>query len=809
MITVKNFLHAPLPRVALLLTLCLLCAPFLSAQESNADLISRRFNGHAVKALQEKSFVHTDKQFYIAGEICWFKLYLVDGTFHKPLNLSKVAYVEVLDNKNTPVLQAKISVADGVGNGSLTLPVTLSSGNYRLRAYTRWMQNFSPDFFFETDLTVINTRKIYQVDSQNISIRYQASLFPEGGHLVNGVDCVMACQLTDQYGHGSPGEGWVVMDDHDTISHFLVNIHGVATFAFTPMAGHRYQALLQAEQQHLTVALPVAADKGYALRVDAAGDSVRIRVQTSPGLGDRMVTMVAHTRQAIKIVRNMPLVDGLAVLAFDKNKLGEGISHITIFNELRQPVSERLVFRFPAKSPRLSLSLDKPVIEPRQKLSIAMNMQEVSSTTTTELSMAIYRADSLQPDAQENIMTYLLLTSDLQGRIDQPTQYFLHQDTTSERQIDNLMLTQGWRKFNWDDITSGAPPAISFAPEISGHVINGRVTKINTNESVKDVAAYLSVPGSRAQFYCNLSDSVGNLKFFTKDFYNQGEVIVQVDKASPAGVTAEVLNPFSNKHSAKLLPPLDITTVPSLAFVNQNVNVQVENAFSGVTSRSFSYPKIDTSSFFGPPDVSYKLDNYVRFTTMEEVLREYVTPVNVRKKDSRYHLPVFDAPGKRFFEDDPLVLIDGVPVGDLNKVMQFDPLKVAKMDIKSRTYFRGNLLFSGIVSMNTYQGDLAGLELDPRATVIDYDGLQLNRSFAAPTYTTDAQRDSHYPDFRTLLSWSPSIHLDAQTKIELPVYSSDVPGRYLVVVQGVTSDGQPVFATYQFDVKQAMGLTAH
>src|ERR1700722_12778072 len=101
--------------------------------------VQNSFNLYKQSALQEKIFVHTDKTVYLPGEILWFKIYCVDGNDHKPLNLSKVVYVEVLDNNQTAVIQAKVALKNGIGNGSLYIPVTVNNGNYKFRAYTSWM----------------------------------------------------------------------------------------------------------------------------------------------------------------------------------------------------------------------------------------------------------------------------------------------------------------------------------------------------------------------------------------------------------------------------------------------------------------------------------------------------------------------------------------------------------------------------------------------------------------------------------------------------------------------------------------------
>ncbi len=127
---------------------------------------------------REKIYVHTDKSFYVPGEIIWFKAYVVDGRFHKPIDLSKVAYIEVLDKNNTPVLQAKIALQKGSGKGSFLIPVSVTTGAFRLRAYTHWMRNWDVSYFFEKSLTIVNTLKALPPTSTERT-RYDIRFFPE------------------------------------------------------------------------------------------------------------------------------------------------------------------------------------------------------------------------------------------------------------------------------------------------------------------------------------------------------------------------------------------------------------------------------------------------------------------------------------------------------------------------------------------------------------------------------------------------------------------------------------------------------
>lgn len=110
------------------------------AQQANLDTLKSKFDKQRNTYLQEKIYAHVDQDLYLTGETLWFKLYVVDGAVHKPLEISKVAYVEILDKENHQVLQTKVGLAGGIGSGSLFLPASISSGVFTLRAYTSWMK---------------------------------------------------------------------------------------------------------------------------------------------------------------------------------------------------------------------------------------------------------------------------------------------------------------------------------------------------------------------------------------------------------------------------------------------------------------------------------------------------------------------------------------------------------------------------------------------------------------------------------------------------------------------------------------------
>lgn len=149
----------------------------------------------------------------------------------------------------------------------------------------------------------------------------------------------------------------------------------------------------------------------------------------------------------------------------------------------------------------------------------------------------------------------------------------------------------------------------------------------------------------------------------------------------------------------------------------------------------------------------------------------------------------------------PVILLDGVPLlGSANTIMDYDPLKVQKLEIVKPKFFFRTAAFDGILSFSTYNGNLEGFTLDPRTTVVDYEGLQIKREFYAPVYETAVQYSSRIPDFRNLLYWAPEIRTDKSEK-EISFYTSDLPGTYAVVVQGVSKEGHAGYQLITIQVK--------
>lgn len=750
---------------------------------------------------QEKLFFHLDRPLYLVGEMIWFKAHCVDAALHTPLDMSKVAYLEVLDKDQNPVLQTKITLDGGKGAGSVFIPPFLASGNYLVRGYTQWMKNFSSEFYFQSPITIANpfSKPAAAPTTAKATTPYDLQLFPEGGQLVQGLESKVAFRAVGEDGKGLTFRGRVVNQQNDTVARFEPHKFGIGTFGFTPETGQSYRVLLQdAQKQWFVYKFPDVLAQGYAMQVsESTANTLEIIVRAQGKEG--AVSLLAHTKGIAKHAAQATFQNGQARFSLNKNVLGDGTSTLTIFDNNQTPVAERLYFKRPKESLTVSAQAGKSQYNVREKVELDLGTQIGAATTAADLSVSVFLVDSLPTPSPVLIDSYLGLSSDLKGNVESPHYYFQNDDEVA---LDNLMLTHGWRRFTWDDVRQTKPKFV-FPPEMTGHFITGKVVDAKTGVAVPDIDTYLAAPSKRPQLFVSTSDSLGRILFELKHFLGAKEVIVQTNTRKDSTYRIEINSPYSDKTSSYVLPKFHFDASWKNDLLTRSINMQTRNSFLPKSAQQMITAEADTLSFFGKPDEKYQLDAYTRFPTLEEVMREYVPGVAVRRRQGKFIYRVYDKLQSNVpFEEEPLVMVDGVPMFDTDKVLTFDPLKIKTLQVIDGLYYLGPLSFPGIVSYSTYKGDLAGFPIDPRALVLSYEGVQGKREFYAPRYDAAEQLKSRVPDFRNHLYWNPQV-MTTSKKQTLNFYTSDQIGTYRVVVQGLTDKGIAGSKTFTFEVKKS------
>jgi len=780
--------------------LFIVCLLFASSKINAQDLqnieLQNKLASYASKHLSEKVYVHTDKSTYLNNEICWFKIYSLDGFFNTPLTISTICYVEILDDQNQPVIQEKINMSNGMGNGSIAIPNNLPTGNYTIRAYTNWMKNFDAQYFFSKPIKLINTQ-IPIKNNEPTNKSNTLSMFPESGSLISGITNKLGVKWTKENGKGLSSSGWLIADSKDTLTTFVTSDDGIGSLIFTPKLGQQYTIKTKSSNGvEATKAITGIQEKGFHLSVteDKIKAQVQIEVFNNTNENENAYLLI-HTRGVLK--KAFTLNKSISNLVINNAELGDGINTITIFDHNKKPVSERLVFKYASNANLIQAYTEVNQLRAREKVNLKLQGINNELNDQLNLSMSVYKLDSLQGIDETNIQNYVWLQSDLTEKVEQPLKYFDTTRLTRFIEMDNLMLTNGWRKFNWEQVLSNEAPLFHYLPEIAGNIIIGKLDKGNNKNN--EITASISYPSKYTQYKGTSINQNGVGLFEFKKIYNDGQIILQVD--SPYHKSKLLLeSPFYSDRNLKNTSLLN-EKINKLDLNNNYRDIQVQNYYNQKLTNQFSPIIADSTAFYGKADRVYLLDNYSRFATLEEVIREYVTPITLTKSDGKFKLSVYDEATKQFFKEKPLLLLDGVIINDINKFLTYDPLKIRKLEVISRLYFDGNNKYNGIINFTTYDGKVDGYELDPNSIVLDYKGLQANRIFAAPVYDTQNQIENRLPDFRHLLNWTPSINIKGNEAKQISFFTSDSKGNFLISIQGISNKGIPIYQEIKMNVK--------
>lgn len=762
----------------------------------------KTFEDSTVNHIREKIFLHIDRPSYLAGETLWFKINLVEGKSHKPLELSKVVYLEIVDDNSVPPIQTKVSVSGGFGHGNVYLPLTLKSGKYVVRAYTNWMKNFGSENFFEQEISIINTMYKSEVTEGTQDLAQSIQFFPEGGHLVNGIKSKVAFRVIDYNGEGIDFKGAIVNEDNDTVVLFNPSKFGIGHFYYTPQKGENVKAIIQTGTDRIiSNKLPIAIENGYVMHVEGNEEELVISIDSNVDFEEN-ISLVVHSKSGSVWYGKKVIRDGKAAFIINKNTLEEGVSRITIFDSETKPLAERLYFKYPKSILAINTSLEDKSFLQREKVTIDLSLQKDNLDTllSSELSMAVYLVDSLNSTQENNIFHYLWLSSELKGKIESPDYYFEKIKDETVQHMDNLMLTHGWRKFELIN-KSVDQNSYRFIPEYEGLTIHGTIGN-GDDISYSKIPLYLAATGEMVQLYGSRANEQGHFYFVTKNLFGKQKLVIQSNRHKDIkSLRLTLQNPFSKEITSRKFESVYLPPTYKSSIRARHIHMQTHNIYWNAENNKIAASVIDSTDFYDRVDNTYILDNYTRFPTMEEVMREFIPEVIVRKQDNNFIFRIVKEP-QEIHMDNPLVLINNIPVFDINKIIEYNPLLVKRIDIiKDGFILEGEILLKGVINYRTYTNSLEEVNLDPAVTVIDYEGLQLPRIFYSPMYG-DNVHDQSKPDFRNLLFWEPAINISGTESKEITFYTSDLPGKYIGVIQGVSNNGNVGYTSFSFDVNE-------
>jgi hypothetical protein len=771
-----------------------------------------RLKSFLVSHIAEKAYLHFDKTYYAAGDTMYFKAYVTLGEKHELSNLSGVLHVELINTRNKVDQSIKLQITDGVAWGDFALPDSLPAGNYRVLAYTRWMRNDGN--YFEKVIPIGSLQgKIPEsgIHTKPVNEKADLQFFPEGGQLVAGISSKVAFKAVGVNGLGLDVRGVIVDNTGVEVSRFSSAHLGMGYFYLDPLPGKTYKAKVSfTDGSANTIGLPAASVSGIALSVD--NDSIpkaTVKIEASAAYFNenkgKSYSLLIYSGGVATTV-NLKLDSATITLDVLKRKLHTGIATITLFSAVNEPLAERLLFIQNYDQLNLEVNSDKTIYAKRGKANITLKaIDRKGGPATGHFSVSVTDESKAPVDenSESTILTDLLLTSDLKGYVEQPNFYFNNINDKTNAALDLVMLTHGYRRFEWKKLLNDEYPPIAFQPE-KGLEISGQVKNLFGKPITK--GAITLVPAKGDPISGSVSDDKGMFRFSNLVFYdttkfvlsavnkkgrNSTKITYFIDKPAPliAGNQSQNMQTISDNIMA--------------AFV-ENDKLQQRELLNYSHAKGIMLKEVKVKATKSP---KYPSRSYVAEFAADQVIHGkdilYGGPLALRLEGVIHRVHFVNGRGNRWVPVSDLggpmlVIVDGAP-GNLDDVST-DGVSTIEVLLPPNSYIYGSDGIGGVLVVTTKPRG-SDPENMPSFGVLPITvmGFYKAREFYLPRY--DNANTSWQRDLRSTIYWKPELQTDKDGKASFDFYNADGTGTYRVVIEGIDEKGNLGRQVYRYKVE--------
>ncbi|MFD2743184.1 hypothetical protein [Sphingobacterium populi] len=835
---------------------------------------------------QEKIYIHTDRQQYTAGEIVWYKTYNTIGISNMLSILSGVNYVELIDPKNRIVADQRVQLGLGLGAGSLTLADTLIEGTYRLRAYTNWMRNFSPDFFFEKTLQITNgrtdntvTRTSLRSDGKDsfvgvqlntlsgdplpkTTVRYEVldgdktlqkgsertdeqglvlikvtdknkdkdiqlsytnlderpvvkvihtasikpqsniQLLPEGGRILAGIINNIGIKAIRSDGLGVQAKVEILDTKQEIVGVGETNLLGMGTMAFLPLEDENYtfRAHIDGEEPQ-QIPTPVISSSGMSFMVNNQHPT-KLFAQISISedlLSEEPAYLVLHHFGNTYYASRQKMNRKNLVFSADKEMLPSGVLTVSVLDASFKPLFERPIFIMqPDDCMTIAVSVPNSKIGLRENVTInALIGAQTDTTRLASLSASVVNLSRLKDtaDLQTNIYSSLLLEADLKGYIESPGYYFSPENQAEKlADLDKLLLTQGWRKFDWSVEPQSLDTTKTFEAE-EGLSISGFTKKLGRKAPAPLSEVQLISTDNYTDFIDTLSSEEGFFRFSDLLFpdsakflisakdqkgKNNIDITLNVPETPEIQTTAGAQNDLNTLYLEELLASKQFfRELESKGLMPNTIDIA-----EVVVSRKVEKVPEHSRNLNGPGNADQiitweELQNYatIDIALNGRLLGVYFQggiPYNTRSRS-----PMQIVLDGMYVEPD---MLSTIPVMDIASIEVLRNINY--------TSIYGSFGGNGLIVITTKIGSEGRMNYVPKGILsFTAKGISSAKEFYRPRYEVESDR-TFTNDLRTTIHWEPFLTPDENGKASFEFYTSDEPGIYRIIMEGVGLNGK-------------------
>lgn len=645
--------------------------------------------------------------------------------------------------------------------------------------------------------------------------------FPEGGDLIADMRNKIAFKAINEQGLGLDVKGEITDNTGKVITTMESQHAGMGFFALIPQAGQSYKASLAfSNGVKKTITLPEAKASGIALSAtndDPLNITLKISANDSyfSANQNRNFYIVARSKGVICYAAKATLTAQAFGASIPKDKFPTGIVQLTLFSSSGEPLTERLAFVYHPDVLKLTVSSDRKTYGTRQPVKMTVNASTGEGPVQGNFSIAVVNEPAVPYDdnKESTILGTFLLSSELKGYIENPNYYFSQTNEKKLADLDLLMLTQGYRKFSYQEILADKDPEIHFLPE-QGMEFSGTL-RTSTGMPVSKGTLKMVVPQSR--FYAEvMTDANGVFRFKNVNVPDSAEasitartatgsrnMMIMLDGSAFPTVTKNINAPDEVLNIDSLLAPYLGNSQRQYRLATQMLQEVVVKASPIRKTNHTDYPALTGLSMLA--DHVIDGDRFGGCNVMLSCLQSAATGLTFMENNF-YVTRVYNS-GLRV----PVqIFLDGMPIeaAFVNNIIPSDVESVEvflkdDMGLVNRTYGT-----NGVLSIYTKKDakkpvtaeDLK--KLFPPNNVLTFHplGFLKSREFYSPKYTTPESRTMG-SDFRTTVYWNPRIFTDEKGNMAFDFYNGDNRGSYRAIIEGTDIDGNLVRSIYRYKVE--------
>ncbi len=474
-------------RLIIAVVICLLVKQVSFAQQMDSVLAI-----YEEQFPREKIHIHFDRTLYNKDETIWYKLYLLAGN-NELSKQSKNVYVAWYDTSGNLLKQTASPLFQSSAKGAFEIPANYKGDYIHVKAFTRWMLNEDSAYLYEKDIPI--NVGIVETKTKKVFAKTKLEVFPEGGFLVQGLTNRVAFKATNPSGLPVMIKGFVLNDKNKVVDTLKVLHDGMGIFTLKSNPGENYQLSFTDENaQKTTLPLVISKSKGVGLSVSMDYEKAYVSVERSKELpaNFKHLHLLVHQNQQVLYTVSFKGEDKLlqkAALPIDE--LATGIVQFSLFTEDWIPLAERIVF-VNNRLHEFNAKMSVPIINMAKR---GKNVIEIliSDTASTNMSIAVTDASIVTPENQ-TIYSDFLLSNEIKGKVFHPAYYFSSDADSVAAHLDLVMLTNGWRRYDWDKIKSGLLPTLQYPKEngfmkLTGKVFGNQALKTTANLQLNLIVA--------------------------------------------------------------------------------------------------------------------------------------------------------------------------------------------------------------------------------------------------------------------------------------------------------------------------------